>query len=113
MNCSPDVGDRDNHSDIILFGGLPRGRRLASSPKRLAVTWAHSSSPNGVPRFTLRRMLSKSASVIGAFKWASQVRGRGTGLSLSQVSAACIRRAPRLSPDTCFLRDGPSGTICA
>lgn len=35
--------------------GRPRGRRLASSPRRRAVCAAHASLPKGVPRFTLCR----------------------------------------------------------
>jgi YD repeat-containing protein len=59
------------------FGGRPRGRRLASSPRRRAVWAAHASVPNGAPRVRLCRMRASSASVMAAFTQVTSPPGRG------------------------------------
>lgn len=68
-------------SGTTAFRGRPRGRRLASSPRRLAVRMTQAGDPKGVARFTLVRRAASSAAVSGAFTRATQLRGRGTGLS--------------------------------
>jgi len=61
------------------FRGRPRGRTLASKPRRFAVRSIHSAPPNGVPRSTLRRKRANSASVSGVLTYSIQRAGRGTG----------------------------------
>jgi hypothetical protein len=63
----------------INFCGRPMGRRLASNPKRVAVTGVHGFDPNGAPRFTLSRICCTSASVIDSLIHASHGSGRTTG----------------------------------
>ena len=63
------------------FRGRPRGRRLASNPKRRAVRVTQAGEPKGVARFTLWRRAESSIAVSGALTRATQFRGRGTGLS--------------------------------
>src|SRR5262245_54244316 len=64
---------------LSSFRGRPRGRRLASRPKRFAVAVAQRGEPSGAPRFTLRRTASNSASVSGSFTRATSFRPRSTG----------------------------------
>ena len=47
--------DLENEKGTFYFfrRGRPRGRSEASSPSDLAVTFCHSESPKGVPRFKL------------------------------------------------------------
>lgn len=68
-------------SGALAFRGRPRGRRLASSPRRLAVRETQAEEPKGAARFTLLRRAESSIAVSGAFTRATQLRGRGTGLS--------------------------------
>ena len=68
-------------SGAFAFRGRPRGRRLASNPRRLAVRVIQPLDPKGVPRLTLARRAASSMAVSGAFTRATQFRGRGTGLS--------------------------------
>src|SRR5207253_143177 len=63
------------------FFGRPRGRSEDSMPSRLTMVRCHVSSPNGLPRLTLRRKRVSSASVIGSFTHSAQDAGRGTGPS--------------------------------
>ncbi len=44
------------------FLGLPCGRRVLSSPRRATICSVQAGSPNGLPRFTLRRKAANSAS---------------------------------------------------
>ena len=48
---------------VYLSFGLPCGRAVISRPRFLVAVLAHVSSPNGEPRWTLRRMAASSASV--------------------------------------------------
>jgi len=50
--------------------GRPRGRRLASGPRRRAISAAHASAPKGVLRVTLCRMRASSVSVMAVFTYA-------------------------------------------
>ena len=75
--------------DILLFYsgvqdhafslGLPRGRRLDSSPRRSAVVRCQDSSPNGVPRSMLLRKAESSASLCGWLTQSIQSSPRGAG----------------------------------
>ena len=75
--------------------GRPRGRNVASIPKRFAMRCTHPSSPKGLPRCTLTRSASNSDAVCGRFTRATQSRGGSTGQALSQVvsfGSPCVRR---------------------
>src|SRR5262245_38078037 len=61
------------------FLGRPGGRSVKLSPSFFAVRSCQRSSPNGEPRFTLRRNAASSASVCGLFTCAAQSRDIGTG----------------------------------
>ena len=63
------------------FRDRPIGRRLASCPRRDAVTAVHAADPNGAPRLTLRRICRTSASIIESFTQLSYGSGRATGLT--------------------------------
>ncbi len=60
-------GKKRCQNPIRGFLGRPSGRNVDSSPRRRAVRVLHGSSPNGLPRRTLRRTACNSASVCGAF----------------------------------------------
>src|SRR5207237_1308400 len=59
--------------------GRPRGRRLASIPKRLAASCTQAACPKGRPRWMHSRRLSTSASVCGWLTYSNQPAGRATG----------------------------------
>ena len=60
------VEERVSGTESLLFG-RPRGRRVDSKPKRRTVRSLQESSPNGLPRRTLRRAALNSASGCGPF----------------------------------------------
>ena len=53
---------RDPHSPVKTFLGRPRGRTVDSRPSRRTARPLHGSSPNGLPRCTLRRIAANSDS---------------------------------------------------
>ena len=60
----PEKGEPEKVSGTVYLSfGLPCGREVISRPSFLVAVVAHVSSPNGVPRLTLRRMAASSASV--------------------------------------------------
>ena len=86
-NCRLRTADRNakSHAVSAVFLGRPCARSVLSRPS-LATTFSdHCSSPNGLPRFTLRRMASSSASVSAAFTWSIQPGRRGNGHADSNV----------------------------
>jgi hypothetical protein len=78
--------------------GRPRGWRVDSEPRRLAVACRQSGVPNGLLRRTACRSDSNSASVWGALTYSTQRRGRGSGqrLNIARVSASPEMRRHRL-----------------
>ncbi|GEM_PF-6769511 len=81
---------------LCSFGGRPRGRRLDSRPRRVAVRPVQTSDPYGAPRFTLRRSRSNSVSVIGSFTHPTQSRPRGTGPASKNISRFLFDHQRRL-----------------
>lgn len=71
--------------------GLPRGRRLDSSPSRSAIRSRQVSDPYGVPRRTQLCNASNSTLLCGLLTTSIQLRGRATGHSL-RIQSDCVPR---------------------
>ncbi len=78
----------------VSFLGLPLGRVVVSRPRRTALLLVHWSSPNGTPRWTLRRSEFNSASVSALFTQERQFRGNGgsSGIASQRSLSAGWRR---------------------
>ena len=85
-----------NHPDTFL--GRPLGRRVTSSPRRVAMRDFQRSVPRGVPRTTDCRTAFVYSAAIGRLTQATQSRGGSTGHELSHHFAAPLpfRRDQRL-----------------
>src|SRR6266446_9494910 len=99
---SPESSGNSNDWSAAAFRGRPRGRRLASKPRRRAVLSIHTELPNGRPRRRLSRSRSTSTSVCGSLTWRNQSAGRGTGPGSRTGSAST--RAAALDQRQCSAR---------
>jgi len=79
----------------LPFLGLPRGRMVVSSPSRRTAFSLHDSSPNGLPRWMLRRIATSSASVCGALTNSTQFGRRGKGQAANSALSSAVPRCQR------------------
>ena len=78
-------GDRSN---FYAFFGLPGFRIVDSNPSFLHMRLTQSELPYGVPRFTLRRSASNSASVSTPLTYSAHLRDRGIGQRLNKARSS-------------------------
>lgn len=75
--------------------GRPRGRRVDSNPRRLAIRSTHAASPKGRPRLRFSRTVFNSVSDSEALTQVIHCRGSATGHSLRndvELGFPCDRR---------------------